>query len=293
MIITAESGASKTDWIIDGKRFRTKGINCSVMSADDIASVVACLADGIGGMEGIRQERESRIQVNFYGAGLVTEDQKKKMAGILDGFFPGAEIKCDSDLLAAARALWGDSPGIAAILGTGSNSCSYNGSYITENVRPGGYVLGDEGGGAALGRMFLSDYIKDMVPSGLAERFREEYKLKYSDIVTSVYRSPNPAGFLASFAPFIIDSASGNEYSANLVKANLEAFVTRSLLRYRKEGGTLHAGVVGAVGTACRQWLADIGEKYDVDFCRFITSPIEALAEYHSRKNPIFASATK
>ena len=287
MTITAESGASKTDWIADGRAFRTKGINFSVMSVKDITSVVAWAAGEIHAMQKASPEP---VRIYFYGAGIVSEEQSGKMSGILRDFFPGASVECASDLLAAARALWGDSPGIVAILGTGSNSCSYNGNYITGNVRPGGYILGDEGGGAALGKRFISDYVKGLVPENLARKFEERYPLKYSDIVNSVYRGPNPAGFLASFAPFIIEAAYTDAYAGNLVSDNLRSFITRSLMSYRKDDGTMQVGVAGSIGTACMNMLESLGKEYGIDFCKFITSPIEELAAYHLRKNSIFAA---
>ena len=286
MIVTAESGASKTDWIADGKRFRTKGINFSVMSVKDIAGVVACAADEIGRQRKAEQgETGCPPSLYFYGAGLVSEKQKSQMTEILEEYFPGASIECASDLLAAARALWGDSPGIVAILGTGSNSCSYNGVSITGNVPPGGYILGDEGGGAALGKRFMSDYIKNLVPERLAERFRERYSLKYPDIIGSVYKSQNPAGFLASFAPFIIESAGTDRYCRDILTENLKAFVTRSLTAYRKDGETMKVAVAGSIGAVCREYLEEIGPEYGIEFCRFIASPVEAVADYHSARN--------
>lgn len=274
MTIVAESGASKTDWMVGGRLIRTKGMNFSVMSREDISSVVACVAKEIA-------SEDSVVSVFFYGAGLVSEPQKASMGEIIRGYFPGASVECASDLLAAARALWGDSAGIVAILGTGSNSCSYDGARITANVRPGGYILGDEGGGAALGRLFMADYIKNLTPRHLSEKFREQYRLDYADIVNAVYKSPNPAGFLASFAPFIIDAAGKDSYCRSLVEKNLTAFITRSLLSYRMVDETLEVGVVGSVGMACSGWLENIGKDHNVIFRKFISSPVEALSAYH------------
>lgn len=280
MTIVAESGASKTDWMVGGRLIRTKGINFSVMSREDISSVVACLAKEVGD----RVSEDKEISIFFYGAGLVSDIQKENMGEILKAFFPGASVECSSDLLAAARALWGDSPGIVAILGTGSNSCSYDGVRITANVRPGGYILGDEGGGAALGRLFMADYIKNLTPQHLSEKFREQYRLDYADIVNSVYKSPNPAGFLASFAPFIIEAAGKDAYCRKLVTENIRAFITRSLLSYRQGDEELEVGVAGSVGMACSGWLETIGKDYNVNFRKFISSPAEALTDYHMKR---------
>ena len=279
MTVIAESGASKTDWMADGLRIRTKGINFSVMSCEDISSIAACAAREIGGSASGQD-----ISIFFYGAGLVSDAQKEMMAEILRTHFRGASVECASDLLAASRALWGDSPGIVAILGTGSNSCSYDGHGITANVRPGGYILGDEGGGASLGRRFLADYIKNLTPRPVASEFKKQYRLDYSDIVNGVYKSPNPAGFLASFAPFIISEAGRDEYCRSIVIENLTAFVTRSLLSYRRGEETLDVGVAGSIGMACSKWLENIGRDFNIVFRKFISSPIEALSCYHMKK---------
>ncbi len=284
--VTAESGSSKTDWVAGGKTFRTKGINFSVMSVRDIVSVVSCAAAEINGR---MRDISEPVSVHFYGAGLVSADNVKVMTGILGDFFPRAEIECASDLLAAARALWGDTPGIVAILGTGSNSCSYDGTRITGNISPGGYILGDEGGGAALGKRFISDYIKNLVPEPIAAEFTGRYQLKYADIVNSVYKGPNPAGFLASFAPFVMETAVEGNYSERLIRENFRLFIERSLLPYRHGDERLSVGVVGSVGCSCRDILTSVGKGCGVDFIKFIPAPIEALVKYHLRKNPIFA----
>ena len=279
MVITAESGASKTDWIVEGRPFRTKGINFSVMSVRDITSVVSYAANEI---RNLTAGDDSPVSLFFYGAGLVSEVNINAMTDILTDFFPGAHVECASDLLAAARALWGDDPGIVAILGTGSNSCRYNGRRIIGNVRPGGYILGDEGGGVSIGKRFISDYIKDLVPESLASMFSERYKLKYADIVGSVYKGQNPAGFLASFAPFVIETAGESNYSGKVVRDSFREFIVRSLLPYRSGDERMEVGVAGSVGYACRDMLMALGEEYNIGFCRFMASPIESLAAYHS-----------
>ncbi len=280
MTITVEGGATKTDWVIGGKRFRTPGINLSVMSDRTIFDIVAAAANEVTAAGG----GGAPVKLYFYGAGMVSDKDAARMKAILRRAFPMAETECASDLLAAARALWGDCPGIAAILGTGSNSCSYDGVSVTGNVRPGGYILGDEGGGAALGKRFLSDYIKNMVPERTREKFREQWPLDYTDIVNAVYKGENPAGFLSSFAPFIVENASDDAYLHGIVKENLDAFIRRSLMAYGRPGETMKIGVVGSVGYACRQTLMELGAVYGMDFCKFLPSPIDALAAYHSGK---------
>ena len=283
MTIIAESGATKTDWLVDGKPFRTGGINLSVMTDGDIRDSVAEAANVIA-EQCVQGSSKSAAELYFYSAGMVSDRDRQRMSEIIAEVFPGAEVECASDLLAAARALWGDAPGVVAILGTGSNSCRYDGVSVTDNVRPGGYILGDEGGGAALGKRFLSDYIKNLMPETVAEKFRARYPMEYHDIVDAVYRGANPAGFMASFAPFIMEKAAEEPYLQNLVRENLRSFISRSLLTYKNQDEKLSVGVVGSVGAACREMLLELGPEYGLDFCRFIASPINALADYHSSR---------
>ena len=160
------------------------------------------------------------------------------------------------------------------ILGTGSNSGVYDGRKIVANIRPGGFVLGDEGSGNAMGRILLGDYIKDRLPAGLKEKFEAEYRLTYAEIVENVYRRANPAGYLASFAPFIF-ACRGDEYADALIDRCLRSFIERSLLPYGMSGSKV--AITGSVGMECKDELRMLGQEYDLDFFRFVKSPADEL----------------
>ncbi len=289
MTIIAESGATKTDWVCGGVSLRTRGINLSVMTDADVSAVVAEAAGKLlascPGMDAgtLRQGGVSRVF--FYGAGLVSEDSGRRLRRILTEHFGPAAMEFSSDLMASARALWGMSPGVVAILGTGSNCCVYDGEKIVMSVRPGGFILGDEGGGVSLGRLFIADYIKNLVPEGLAREFHEEYGLDYPKIVEAVYRGSNPSGFLASFAPFIVKAAERYGYAHDLLKENFRSFITRALLSCRSGDGDMEVGVSGSFGCACRTLLEELGGEYGVRFVKFVPSPIKILPGFHENYN--------
>lgn len=275
MKLIIESGSTKADWrsvADDGtvRSLRTEGMNPLLQNVEDIRGIVG------KALPSLDPEGKTITDVFFYGAGLVSSSVAGPLLETFSLFCPLARIECESDLVAAARALFGDGSGTVAILGTGSNSCLWENGRIVSSVRSGGYVLGDEGGGAALGKLFLADYIKGLVPEGLASSFAEKYGLDYAGIVSRLYSQNAPSRFLGSFARFVLENRD-DEYAAGLVRKNLTDFIERVLMRY----GCRMTGIVGSVGMACRNELMELGRQYGLDFVRFIESPIEELVRYH------------
>ena len=266
MIIIVESGATKTDWCAirdngDIKKLRTEGQNVSVMSSGnlDATSQKAIMA--------LNPDKEYIKAMHFYVAGLI----KPRTIG-------GVEYV--SDLLGAARAVCGRESGIAAILGTGSNSCYYDGTTIVKNIRSGGYILGDEGSAAHLGLMFLSDFLKDGVPSEMADAFSKQYDSDYQSIVASVYKSDAPSRYLGSLAPWIMEWYGKDEYATNLIRSNFKSFIERALLKYDID--KYPVGVVGGFGYAHRDILTDVATPYGIKISEVIEAPIDGLVKYHS-----------
>ncbi|MDE5668784.1 MAG: ATPase, partial [Duncaniella sp.] len=171
-------------------------------------------------------------QIHYYGAGCATPQACHRVGTQRADIFPQADIHINSDMLGAARAVCGDTPGIVGILGTGSNSCLYDGKEITANVSPLGYILGDEGSGAVLGRRFLGMLLKNQFPDSLKQLFEARFHLDIPDIITRVYRSPRPNAFLASFAPFIAEHSHIPEVSTFL-HDEFSRYVTYNLMNYR------------------------------------------------------------
>lgn len=200
--LIADSGSTKTDWLLaspDSTKLRmlTRGINPIVMSDDEIAHVIQNDL-----LPQIASTHVDISAVRFYGAGcLVTE--RSRVADLLRPFFPSAEINVDSDLLCAARALCGKTPGIACILGTGSNSCLYDGQRIIENTPALGFILGDEGSGATLGRILIGKIFKHQFSPNLEESFSSETGETITDVIRQVYKGAAPNRYLAGFTHFI------------------------------------------------------------------------------------------
>lgn len=276
MIIVVDSGATKTAWRsvdADGcvRQAQTAGMNPSCLDEDGCRALVR------EAVPALNPKGEGVDAVYFYGAGLVSEDAAAPVRAALEMWCPFAQVHFHSDLLGAARALFGDGSGIAAIMGTGSNSCLYEDGNIVSNIRPGGFILGDEGSGAAIGKALLSDFVKGMLPADIGEEFSAAFGLDYPTIVRKVYREPAASAFLASFAPFVIERIA-HPYFRQLVSDCMDEFVRRSLSRY---GTGIGVGVVGSLGCACEEILRETGRRYGLEFVKFIKSPIEELVRYH------------
>ena len=278
MIIIADSGATKTHWrlITDDGQVRSAssvGINPSTLDAESMREIIGSV------IPELNPEGRSVREIHFYGAGLVNDAAAAPVAQALDLWCPFALMNFHSDMLAAARALFGDGSGIVAIMGTGSNSCLYRDGAIVRNIRPGGYVLGDEGSGMAVGKALLADFIKGMLPSHIEAAFVAEYGLDYPAIVQKVYREPAPSAFIASFAPFVM-SRLDDPYMRSLAEECIGSFVKRSLSRY-EDAAELPVGVVGSFGCACEEMLRRTGASYGLTFGKFLKSPIDELVKYH------------
>lgn len=277
MKIIAESGATKTDWRLitdDGQVIEASsaGLNPSVLDAEQIREIIAPV------MPVLNPDGKAVHEIYFYGAGFVSAAVATPLVDVLSMWYPFAEMQFHSDMLAAARALFGNGSGVVAIMGTGSNSCLYENGQIVRNIRPGGFILGDEGSGAALGKAFISDFIKGLLPESVENDFMKEYNLDYQKIVQRVYKEPAASAFLASFAPFILGRVE-EPYIRTMVESVLEAFVQRSLARYHQS--PLKVGVVGSFGCACESFLREAGIRHGLEFTGFLKSPIDKLVEYH------------
>ena len=280
MILIVESGATKSDWRViskdrkEMKRIIAEGVNVSTMRMDAIKNIISETAGQLA-QDGISE-------IYFYTAGVVTEDISSELKSVLNRTIPCAICDIQNDLTAAARAVCGHSTGIAAILGTGSNSCLFDGEKIIQRVYSCGYILGDEGSAATLGKLFIADFLKGLVPAEVAADFASRYDSDYATIVQNVYRSEaSPSGYLGSFAPFIMEHYS-DEYIRELVEGNFRSFIRRSLKQYDTE--RYPVGVVGGFGYALKDIFAKVAEEEGVKISRFIKEPIDGLMDYHLEK---------
>ena len=285
MKIIVDSGATKAQWglVEDGKEagmITTAGINLSTMTAQAVEEIVAQAASQV--------PAGSKVEaVYFYAAGLITkpgEAVPQLAEGLHQSFtkyFPGAQYEYASDLLAAARAVCGHSKGIACILGTGSNSCLFDGENIVRNIHSCGFILGDEGSGASLGKRFMAAFLKDLLPQEVADDFASRYEVDYLTVVKNVYRSPAPSKYLGEFAPYIISWYDRNTYVRELIEENFRDFVKGFLVRY-DPSKTLPLGAIGGFAYANRQILEKVAAQEGVHFDKIYKTPIEGLIRYHA-----------
>ena len=273
-MLIADSGSTKTDWawIENGTivhRVTTAGINPVHQGEEDIEKVVEQL---------FPRKNTSLKWVFFYGAGCIPE-KKGVVEKVLRKVFPDADrIEVESDLLGAARAVCQYQEGLACILGTGSNSCFYDGEKIVGNIPPLGYILGDEGSGAVLGKHFINYLFKGNSSHQLMKEFTEETGLTMTDIINKVYSEPLPNRFLASLAPFIHVHLDDLDVR-NLVIDNFRMFFVRNIQHYQSP--RLKVNAVGSIAYYFKDCLqeAAIQEGYELGIV--LKSPMDGLIKYH------------
>ncbi len=278
MILLADSGSTKTDWgLIDNnklvKTLRTSGMNPFQMSEEAIKEEIK---------EHLVPELSSTTldEVHFYGAGCTKEKQPIVERALRANLTINGECEVASDMLGAARGICGHKPGIACILGTGSNSCSYDGKYLVKNVSPLGFILGDEGSGAVLGKLLVGDVLKNQMSETITKRFFEKFQLTPAEIIDRVYRQPKPNTFLASFVPFLEENLD-NPQIYRLVKESFRSFLRRNVMQY--EGWqTLPIGFNGSIAKIYKQPLLEALREEGMHLGRIIQAPMEAMVEYHT-----------
>lgn len=290
MILIVESGATKTDWRVvspDKEPFmiKTAGMNLASVSNEAVEAAAREAVDAFASA-GIAGEVD---EIHFYAAGLIptgreepVPSQAAGLDAILRTVFAHSSIEYTSDTMAAARSVCGHKPGIAAILGTGSNSCLFDGEKIVKNVRSGGFILGDEGGATRLGKLFISDFIKGLVTEPVSGEFERDFEVDYMTVVQKVYKGDAPSGYLGSFAPWILERYDSSEYVRKLVDGNFRDFCERVLLQYDVAGHPV--GIVGGFGYACKEILKSVAEPYGIRFGSIIPAPMEGLVDYHLRR---------
>ena len=273
-ILIADGGSTKIDWtIVSGisqKTFRSPGINPVLW---DIGKIEQML------QEGLPHEILSDVEsVYFYGAGCLGRSAEKMQEALMRVVAHDAEIEVESDLLGAARALFGNERGIACILGTGSNSALYDGKEIISNIHPLGYILGDEGSGASIGKHFLNALYKGRLPESLRKDFETETGLTYDDVIDHVYRQPMANKFLASLVIFV---SKRRKECAELLNEEFENFIEKDILPYNH--CELPVGIVGGVGYEFYEELKEIFLRHRVKLNKVVAKPMENLVDYHLR----------
>ncbi|MFO8054370.1 MAG: ATPase [Bacteroidales bacterium] len=278
-IIVAESGSTKTKWMVIDKTHKkidytivTTGINPFFMQAGQITKT-------------IRDQWDNQIdpaditKVFFYGAGCSTKTKCELVKKGLSSFFKSSKVYVNHDLLAAAKALLGEKDGIAAILGTGSNSCLYINGEIRENVYSLGYFFGDEGSGAHIGKMLIKNFLKDRLPADLHNAFMAQYTMNKEQILDRVYNKPNPNRFLAKFAIFAGKHLE-SEYMQKLVFHCFSEFFSEQIMQYSSYKKH-RICFTGSVAYHFRDILEKAASHHGLSISSILQNPAEKLAKYH------------
>ncbi len=278
MKLIADSGSTKTSWhlVTASKRTQTDcetaGINPFFQHSSDIIKTLTTE---------FTLPTDEVSSVYFYGAGAANPTKKDELFHALRSFFSIDTIYIESDLLAAAHSLCGQKPGIAAIMGTGSNSCYYNGKQITQNVSPLGYILGDEGSGAVLGRRLLSDIMKNQFPQHLIKLFFDTYQESPADILEQVYRKPFPNRYMATFTRFL--SANMHESAVRkLLLDSFESFFTRNINQY-ESSRELPVHFTGSIAWYFATILKEAAANTGFSVGNISRNPMEGLIKYHEQ----------
>lgn len=283
--LIVDSGSTKTSWCFaflpdtksaDGARtVTTEGLNPAVMSAEEVEEKIAKALNHC--LQSLSISAADVDNVFFYGAGCIA-GRAGVVSESISSILVDAKIYVADDLLGAARALCGHKAGIACILGTGSNSCLYDGENIVAHTPALGYVLGDEGSGAVLGRKFLNAVLKQTLPENIRKRFLQESGLDMAEVINRVYRSPAPNRFLASMSKYIHGYLDEKEVR-DIVIDNFEDFIRNNILAYGDKFRTIN--VVGSIAYHYKEQLTEAASRNGFQIGKIIKSPIEGLIEYH------------
>lgn len=281
MILIADAGGSKTEWCLLDKnniidQFTGTGINALMLGKEELGRLIEAEL-------GPHAAGHPISNVYFYGAGCISDkicstvtDALRKVVGT------ESTIEVATDLLGTARALCGRHSGVACILGTGSNSCYYDGEKVVENVSPLGFILGDEGSGAVLGRTLVGDVLKNQLPKDLCEKFLTEFELDRLTIIKRVYKEAGANRFLASFVPFLKANIGRREIH-DLVYRGFTSFFKRNVLQYpacRK----VDINFTGSVAWHFSETLIEAAEDCGCHIGVIAKSPMEGLIQFHSNE---------
>lgn len=277
--LIADSGATKAEWCLlhNGKKkiLFTQGISPYFLSIDQISELVT----------NELKKKLKNVEVDeifYYGTGCANPQNAKNVKKALLKVFPDSNVTVNTDLMAAARAVCGHQKGIACILGTGSNSCYYNGSTIVKNSPGIGYVLGDEGSGAYLGKKVIQYYLYNTFDEDLRARFDAKFITTPPEILDNVYKKPLPNRYLASFTMFLAENR-GHYMIENIIEDGLNDFFFQHLCKYN-EVWKYPVSFVGSVAFGFKDVLQELCNTYEFELGAVLKNPVEGLIKYHNEK---------
>lgn len=281
MILIADSGGSKTDWRLvlgngDIEQASSPGFNPYYQPIEDLNGIIQDIL--LPKMPADQQVSA----IHFYGAGVSSEKNQLTIKNAFLTFFPQAQVEIGWDLLAAARALCGKEPGIACIMGTGSNSCLYDGKDIIDNVANLGWILADEGSGANIGRKFLVDYLRKKLPEALAKQFHARFPYTREEFLEKVYQEEKPSAFLASFAKFIFQHLK-EPYCYQLIYSSFAEFYENNVMKYENYKN-LKVHFTGSISFYFSDILRQVANDKGITVKNILEGPIAGLTLYHTQK---------
>lgn len=276
--LIADSGSTKTEWCLlkntKETLFTTEGMSPYFVNASQIEEIIQR-----GVIPIIKRNKVNEIF--FYGTGCKNPVHKRMFTGIFQKSFPASRVVIDNDLSGAAKALCGDEKGIACILGTGSNSCYYNGRRIVKNSPGLGFILGDEGSGTYLGKKVIQHYLYNIFDEDLRAKFDAKFVTTDTEIIESVYKKPLPNRYLASFATFLAENR-GHYMIENIIEDGINDFFYTHVISY-KESPKLPVHFTGGVAYGFREVVKQLCLNYDLRPGTFLKSPMEGLITYHKK----------
>ncbi|MGY3052932.1 N-acetylglucosamine kinase-like BadF-type ATPase [Pedobacter sp. UYEF25] len=275
MILVADSGSSKTDWMGYDKgktfEFSTIGINPYFLNEAGISMHISKNSDLLNCAPVVKE-------IYFFGAGCSSPDKHEVVSNGLSAVFKNAFISVDHDLLGSVYATCGNEEGLVSILGTGSNVCYFDGKKIHEGVHGLGYVLGDEGSGTFFGKKVLLGYLCKSMPKELRNTFREVYGAKKEEVITHVYQQPFPNIYLANFSRFMADNSS-HPYIKEVLREGFQEFVDTNLKDYLNyQHNPCH--FVGSIAHYYQESLKEVLDKNGIQIGKILHKPIEELFNF-------------
>jgi len=276
-LLLVESGSTKTDWCLlqKGKKtvhFKTSGINPNLQRPADIELLLANELQW-------NSKKHHADAIAYYGAGTGSDAKKKELQGILRKFFGIKQVDVQCDMTAAARALCGDKKGVVSILGTGSNSCYYNGKKIAEKLPSLGYIAGDEGSGNYIGKRVLQYYAYNTFDAELKMAFEQLYGNDLPAIIHKLYHEPFPNRYLATFVALLVQNR-GHFMVENIIEDSLNEFFRHHILKYR-QSWKLPLYFTGSVAYEFEDVLSQLCHQYELELGKIEKSPIDSLVKYH------------
>ena len=275
--LIADSGSSKTVWcLLDGKKKKmilTQGISPYFLTSEQIQQILE---------KELSPKMKASLpgEIFYYGTGCSNPANVKSVKQALKKVFPTASVSVDHDLMGAAKALCGNEKGVACILGTGSNSCYYNGKKIVKNSPGLGFILGDEGSGAYLGKRVVQYYLYNTFDPDLMDRFNAKFNTNAVEILEAVYRKPLPNRYLANFTTFLVENR-GHYMIENIIEDSFNDFFFNHIYKY-SESWTMPVHFIGSVAYGFRDILKEMCDAYELQLGRVLKHPMDGLVKYHS-----------